>query len=264
MKIYRYWATEKSKMIFGEEEKEIKCYGGSNTSETEARERAREKLAKIKSKIGGDRHAFDDYEVEIREEILREVDAKTIITRNRYGAQVLNAQDLMILDIDQPKASFWDWFGKSKDAKTKMTEMVRQLARKGNYQAYGFRIYETCKGLRVIVLGQAFDAKAPATRQMMQDFHCDRLYTLLCIKQDCFRARLTPKPGRLKLAGHKLQFPRSAEEEAGFAAWLAQYEAASRAYHVCKFIEQIGPGNICEAVRLHDEITGAYGSRPLA
>lgn len=264
MKIYRYWATEKSKMLFGQEEKEIKCYGGSNRSEAEARERAREKLAKVMSKIAGDRHAFDSYAVEIREEILREIDPKAIITRNRYGAQVLNVQDLMIMDIDKPRPSFWDLFGKSKDAKTKMVEMVRKLAKQGSYQADGFRIYETCKGIRVIVLGRTFDAKAADTQHMLQAFHCDALYSLMCARQDCFRARLTPKPGRLKLAGYKVPFPRSAEEEAGFRAWLAAYEAASRSYSVCKFIEQVGPGSVSETVRLHDEVTGAHGSRQLA
>jgi hypothetical protein len=99
---------------------------------------------------------------------------------------------------------------------------------------------------------------------MMEEFNCDELYTFMCGQQDCFRARLTPKPARMKVRRHKVLFPRSAAEEAEFRAWLAEYEAASQNYSVCKFIEQIGSGNATEAVRLHDEITGAHRSQKLA
>lgn len=264
MKIYRYWAIEKSKVSFDREEKEISCYGGSNISEQDAAEKAREKIAKVKSKIAGNDHAFDRYEVEIREEIIREIDEKNIITRNRYGAQVLNAQDLMILDIDKPQSSFFDLFKKQKDDKTKIIELIHTLAQKPIYQGYGLRIYETFKGIRVIVLGAAFDAKAAATQQMMKEFNCDSLYTLLCNKQGCFRARLTPKPARIKLRAHKVHFPRNHEEDEKLQTWLSTYEAASRNYSVCKFIEQIGSGYVSESVHLHDEITGAYAHQNLA
>lgn len=264
MKIYRYWSIEKSKVNFGQEEKEISCYGGSNISEQDALEKAKEKIEKVKRKIHGDASVFDSYEVEIREEIIREIDAKTIITRNRYGAQVLNVQDLMILDIDKPESSFLDIFKKPKDDKTKILELIHKLSNKAIYQGYGLRIYETFKGIRVIVLGGAFDAKAAATQKMMQEFHCDDLYSLLCSKQGCFRARLTPKPGRMKLKGRRVQFPRSSEEDEGLRVWLSAYEAASQNYGVCKFIEQIGTGNITEAVRVHDEMTGAYLHQTLA
>ncbi len=264
MKIYRYWAIEKGKISFDQEVKEIKCYGGSNISEADAVAKAREKIAKIKSRIAGDNHVFDDYEVEIREEIVQAVDEKTVITRNRYGAQVLNVQDLMILDIDKPKSSFLDLFKKRVDDKAKIIEMVRTLAQKSTYQGYGFRIYETCKGMRVIVLGKTFDPKAAETGRMMKEFNCDALYMLLCKKQDCFRARLTPKPSRMKVRGYKVRLFRDGEEEKKYKQWLSEYEAASRSFSVCKFIEQVGPGYATDAVKLHDEITGVNWSQKLA
>ncbi len=49
-----------------------------------------------------------------------------------------------------------------------------------------------------------------------------------------------------------------------FQQWLAGYEAASRNFSVCKFIEQIGPGDIPEAVRFHDETTGIQWAQKLA
>ncbi len=264
MKIYRYWAIEKRKVKPYEDDQEIISYGGSNISEQDASQKAKENIEKIIRKITGDPHAMDSYEVAIREEIIREIDSKTIITRNRYGAQVLNVQDLMILDIDKPKSSFFDMFKKQQDDKTKIIEMIRTLAKKSIYQGYGLRIYETFKGIRVIVLGKTFDAKSAETQQMMNEFNCDSLYTLLCSKQQCFRARLTPKPRRMKLQAYKVQFPRNSEEDGTLQPWLATYEASSRNYSVCKFIEQIGSGYMPEAVRLHDEITGAYSQQTLA
>jgi hypothetical protein len=264
MKIYKYWVVEKAKVRIDGEEKEITCYGGSNNSEQDASARAREKVELIEKKIAGERHAFDSYEVEIREEIVQSVDEKAAITRNRYGAQVLNVEDLMIMDIDRPRFSFWDLFRKPKDGKTRIVEMVRVLSQKPGYSGLGFRIYETHSGIRVIVLGQTFDAKAAETRRMMKEFNCDRLYMLMCRKQDCFRARLTPKPYRMKLKGYKVKFPRTSDEENEFRQWLGGYEAASRNFRVCKFIEQVGVGSVNDKVRLHDELVGISGEERLA
>jgi hypothetical protein len=266
MRIYKYWALERGTVRFDQEEKEIRCYGGSNVSEADAIVQAREKIEKVKSKIAGDEHAFDTYEVEIREEIVREIDEKAIVTRNRYGAQVLNVQDLMILDIDKPKASFLDIFRRQADAedKAKIIEQVRALSRKSVYQSCGFRIYETRNGIRVIVLGKRFDPQAGSTVAMMKEFNCDALYTLLCQKQACFRARMTPKSGRMKLRGYKVRFPRDAETEKEFQKWLAGYEAACRNFSVCRFVSQIGRGDVPEAVRFHDEITGVQWGQELA
>ena len=264
MRLYRYWATEKKVVTLYGDTQELVCYGGSNISEQEASQKAKDKIEKIIKKITGDHHAMDSYEVAIREEIIREIDSKAVITRNRYGAQVLNVQDIMILDIDKPKTSFFDIFQKQKDDKTKIIEMVRSLAKKEIYQTYGLRIYETFKGIRVIFLGGTFIANALETKKIMDEFNCDALYTLLCNKQDCFRARLTPKPRRLKLPWPKVKFPRNSQEDATLQTWLNTYETASRNYSVCKFVEQIGSGYMPEAVRLHDEMTGAYLQQNLA
>jgi hypothetical protein len=266
MKIYNHWAVEKQKILIDGVEQEITCYGGSNTSIEEARYRAKEKAEKVKRKINGEKHLFDEYEAEIREEILRIIDDHSAITRNRYGAQVLNAEKLLILDIDKPKASFGDLF-KRKDAggdKLKIFDMVRKLASTPKYQAHGFRIYETYQGARVIVLGRDFDPRDRDTQNMMNEFNCDPLYTRLCIKQACYRARLTPKPYRMKMHAYKVKFPGNGNDPA-FQQWLAEYERESRNFNVCRFIEQVGSRySMNEVVQLHDEITEANFRQPLA
>jgi hypothetical protein len=178
----------------------------------------------------------------------------------------LNTERLLILDIDKPKSTFTNIFRK-KDAtqeKRKIFEMVRKLASTPRYQEYGFRTYETYQGARVIVLGKDFDPRDRDTGKIMNEFNCDQLYMTLCYKQACFRARLTPKPNRMKMHRYKVRFPREGDDTE-LRQWLADYERASRNFSVCKFIEQVGARHaVDEVVRLHDEITGINYPQPLA
>jgi hypothetical protein len=267
MKTFKYWTVEKQKILIDNRSQEITCYGGSNVSVEDARANAREKAEKIQRKIAGEKQLFEDYEMEIREEVLKVIDDGAVITRNRYGAQVLNVEKLMILDIDKPKAAgglgglFTQWKDK-RTRKTEIFDMVRKLATT-KYGQYGFRIYETYQGARVIVLGRDFDPRDGETKKMMDEFNCDPLYTLLCAKQGCYRARLTPKPSRMRLRGYKVKFPRE-QEDYQLQQWLANYESASQKFSVCKFIEQVGSHSLPEVVRFHDEATGIGYSQRLA
>lgn len=268
MKSYKYWTAEKQKITIDGVPQEIVCYGGSNVSVEDARGKAKEKAQKIERKIAGERNLFEEYEAEIREELLQTVDSHAVITRNRYGAQVLNVERLMILDIDKPKPAAGGLGGlfKKKDTrppKEQIFEMVRNLAT-NRYPDLAFRVYETFQGARVIVLGREFDPREAATQKMMAEFNCDPLYTLLCVKQGCYRARLTPKPARMKLKGYKVQYPR-AGDESEFQRWVADYESLSRSFSVCKLVEQIGSSQyVTDVVRLHDDVTGVGYPQPLA
>jgi len=266
MKLYRYWVTEKQKILIEGVGQEITCYGGSNSSPDEARLRAREKAEKIKRKIKGERHLFDEYEAEIREEILQIIDDHSAITRNRYGAQVLNAENLLILDIDKPKSSFGGLFKKQDAAsgKARIFDMVRKLAASPKYKDYNYRIYETYQGARVIVLGRDFDPRDRETKRMMDEFNCDPLYTRLCVKQGCYRARLTPKPYRMKMQAYKVRFPGNGDEH-DFQQWLTNYESERRNFSVCQLVEQLVTSHsLNDVILLHDEITGINYRQPLA
>lgn len=267
MKIFKYWKSEKRRVKIDGLDTDLTTYGGSNASIEEAALRATDKMEKVIRKINGEFSIFDEYQVEIREEILQTVDEKTIITRNRYGAQVMNAENLMFLDIDKPKASLGNLFKKSapEQDKEKIFDMVRKLAATPKYQGLSFRVYETYQGARVIVLGKSFDPQDRATISMMNEFNCDRLYTTICIKQACFRARLTPKPRRINMESYKVKYPRETVDGA-FENWLQSYEREIRHFSVCRFVEQIGTSTYgtSEAVRIHDEITGVALHLPLA
>jgi hypothetical protein len=268
MKIYKYWTVEKQKIIIDGAQQEVTIYGGSNISIDDARGKAREKAEKIQRKIAGEKHLFEDYESEIREELLQTIDDHSVITRNRYGARVLNVEKLMILDIDKPKSAGGGLAGlfKKKDPrspKEQIFDMVKTLATT-KYANLGFRIYETYQGARVIVLGRDFEPRDDATKKMMDEFNCDPLYTLLCIKQGCYRARLTPKPSRMKFRGYKVKYPREGDDSE-FQRWVSEYESMSRDFSVCKFIGQVGAMHSTpDVVRLHDEMTGVGYPQRLA
>ncbi len=268
MKIYKHWTVEKQTIFIDGRKGEITCYGGSNVSVEDARRAALEKAEKIQRKIAGEKQLFEDYEVEIREEILQSIDDHAVITRNRYGAQVLNVEKTMILDIDKPKETggLGGLFKKMKDKRSRKAEifdMVKNLAA-AKYSQYGFRMYETYQGARVIVLGRDFDPRDSQTKMMMDEFNCDPLYTMLCVKQNCYRARLTPKPSRMRLRGYKVKYPREGNESE-FQSWLSEYERLSRNFSVCKFVEQVGASHsLPEVVQLHDEATGIGYPQKLA
>lgn len=262
MRIYKYWAVERQTFVVQGEQKAGTFYGGSNESVEDARAKAQTKLDRIKRKIEGDARAFDGYEVDIREQILEEINPQAVITRNRYGAKVLNVASMMILDIDKPKLSLGGLFSK-KDDKSKMYEMVEKLA-SSKYSQLGFRIYETFQGARVIVLGSDFDPRSTTTTAMMAEFNCDPLYTTLCSRQECFRARLTPKPRRMGMKPMSIRFPRE-DADLKTENWLSDYDHRSGEFSVCRFVGQAGaalPTN--DLVRLHDELTGAFIGRRLA
>ena len=111
MKTYQYWVEFTGPVeIRGVPNQIIKCYVGSNYSPEDAAAKGPEKLRRLEAKING-RAQAKDYEIEIREEVFHTIDPLNVLTRNRYGALVLNTQSLTILDIDTFKLSLWDRVG---------------------------------------------------------------------------------------------------------------------------------------------------------
>jgi hypothetical protein len=262
MKIFKFWKIEKETIQVNGKNMGITCYGGSNQSPEDAALQAKKKAELIRLKIIGDKAPFASYEVEIREEILQEISHQAIITRNRYGAQVLNVENLMILDIDNPPVGFMDLFKKT-DKKAAIVKQVTDYASKSN-KGYTYRIYETKNGIRVFVLGEAMDSNSATALKIFKELRCDPLYALLCRKQKCYRARLTPKPSRMKLKATKILYPKE-EDLAQKSDWIQRYEQMSQKFSVCNFISQIGPSvETNPIVMLHDKMTGAFDQLPLA
>jgi hypothetical protein len=190
-----------------------------------------------------------------REEIVKKVDDGAVVTRNAYGALVLNAARAMFIDVD-----FGD-DGRDGPA----IQRVQQWTR--SHPELAIRIYRTHAGLRLLVTNHTFDPTSPSTIQMLQDVGSDKLYIQLCKAQASFRARLTPKPWRIGIQPPRVRFPyENADAHAELKHWVGNYDMASRQASVCKLIEATGPATVLDEIRAllsyHDQLV--LGDRPLA
>lgn len=266
MRIFRHWIRHPSRVSLPEGEQEVACWGGSDLSEDDARRDAERRLDAVRRRVAGQPDA-EEYAADIREQLVQRLDPANAVTRNRYGALVLNSSDHLMIDIDEPRYRFWEaWFGLRDPHKRKrrIIEQVQARARAADCAGLGLRIYETHKGIRVLVGGRIFDPRARATEAFMRSFNADRLYTTLCRKQGCWRARLTPKPYRMKLRGHRVRWPRDPQQEAAFQAWLPGYEQASATRAACRFVQALGVELRSPVIEFHDAASGALSGRPLA
>jgi hypothetical protein len=270
MRIYKFWKKESGKILFKGDEIPVGAYGGSNESLEEASKDAFAKIAKFKRRLlEGEPKDDSDYEADILEEPLESIDSENIVTRNRYGAKILNSKSTLFIDVDKPPIPgvglFQMLFGPKKSKFERRMDFFATLATRPECRGMAMRVYSTCKGFRLIVQGRKFSAREEAAKRLLKLAGSDWLYSALCFKQACFRARLTPKPYRIKSPTIKLKYPRTPEEQAGVESWVEKYEAASKGFAVCKLLGVFGEGfQSSEIVKYHDEITGAGTSLPLA
>ncbi|MCP4898345.1 MAG: hypothetical protein GY906_15330 [bacterium] len=85
----------------------------------------------------------------------------------------------------------------------------------------------------------------------------DPLYIKLCIVQECYRARLTPKYWRCNGSPPPARFPfRDDHEEKRYRRWQERYEQEIRNYSTSTFVASFGPKTIDDSIRpvieLHD------------
>ena len=97
MKVYRYWA--RAAVPF--DGSEVFCYGGSDVSEAAAQRNAEERAAAMVRFLGSGEALTYDYGTRpLREEIVKEMSPARgrpfLLTRNHYGALVLNVEDVLI------------------------------------------------------------------------------------------------------------------------------------------------------------------------
>ncbi len=134
------------------------------------------------------------------------------------------------------------------------------------------RLYRTPAGLRLLALHRLFDPREADVAIAFEALGVDPTYARMCRNQNCFRARLTPKPWRLGLP--RLRPPYSAAwrmehaELPGRREWIAEYDRASAGHAACRFVETLGHGPIdalAEHVQqLHDLMCQAERDLPLA
>lgn len=191
----------------------------------------------------------------MEEPVLNEVfydgQRQATITRNRYGCLVLNANNLLIVDVDivvprqsdnEDCASSCQVAISERQAISALQVLVEQ------FPQLSFRVYRTRNGLRYFCTTRKFDPTYNQTQRLMQNLYADPLYMCLCKFQATFRARLTPKPWRVEVDEAAARFVYDRITGIVLPEW--------RSYAVCHLIEIIGQQTTLpefeKVIQIHD------------
>ncbi|MGI9335304.1 MAG: hypothetical protein ACR2RL_19325 [Gammaproteobacteria bacterium] len=199
-------------------------------------------------------------------------DNEMLVTRNGYGALVLNTSRVMFADVDFEHISVLrrlrGWLtGNRPDPQAQVLARL-ELWLKG-HRGWGIRVYRTFNGLRLLITHELFDPVSQQTHDLMTSMGCDPLYVKLCGVQESFRARLSPKPWRVRYSAPPNRYPRGdAEAQARFDAWLNAYEQRSKAYAICHHVKTLGTRSyrreVDAVVHVHDRYCNVSSGLPLA
>jgi hypothetical protein len=273
MHIPKYWARQK--VVEGKFDATGLGWSDASTSEAAARavERARKVLGILKTGRTPEEYEYG-LRQPLREEIVEEKSGeggRVVITRNRYGALVLNTESVMFIDIDDvpgpSRTGFLELiFGKKKDESLLRKEAQKQVIIETIQAAPNLRsvLYRTKAGFRVLVLSRLFDPASEETLALLQDFGADPLYVKLTRNQKCFRARLTPKPWRCGIGRPPSDHPRETPDaQREFALWLQDYNVGAGDCAVCESLGEYGSGPVdpvaANVRALHDSQTLSPG-----
>ncbi|MEB1550871.1 hypothetical protein VDQ94_18610 [Xanthomonas campestris pv. campestris] len=125
------------------------------------------------------------------------------------------------------------------------------------------RLYRTPAGFRLLALHRCFEPDEAEVAACFSQLGVDAVYARMCRMQQCFRARVSPKPWRVGI--HRRIRPPYAAWRAEHATlpqrlrWIADYEGASTAFAACRYIASFGDErNVTEAARQVQERHDAW------
>jgi hypothetical protein len=279
MKFAKYWSeisVAVDEAIFGTNK--LSAWGASNEDAEHAGAKAQERATILRQLISRGVDALREYEYwngYIREEVLDEITSEdgrvlAVLTRNCYGAIILNTESVLFGDIDVVEpgfiSKFLQTFGRAKKDKAFFVSKIEQYQKQN--PNYTIKVYETFAGLRVVVTNQIFENYSASAKAIFSALDADPLYVKLCEAQSCFRARLTPKPWRIDIDRPASRFPRHEQAELDeFSSWVQKYEMASRSVSTVKLVSIFGKGfehpDVARVLAVHDEYS-CTGSAQLA
>ncbi len=281
MFIPKCWVREKRIVTYRGRDIELSCWGWSNESEEDARAMAQRRLAELEGKARSneklERYAYGT-KGPLREEIIHYLDdneqSGCIITRNRYGALVMNTKHVMFGDIDiRPVTVRWGpfkIFRKTEYMEEQWDEVYEQVRKWVDEHAnVAVRIYRTYAGVRILFISNTYDPIREDTLNVLTELSCDPLYIRLCQTQGSFRARLTPKPWRIGMDRCRVAWPPETEKlRKAYSRWVLEYTKKCEPYATCRYIDTYGSSyplpEISSIIEYHDKVTKAQSSLPLA
>ena len=287
MKIPPFWA--KARYQGRDEKGRVQTFvgcGWSFSSLEDARGQAEARARRIFELItrGRKPERYEYHDRPIREEIIKEITADgapiAIVTRNRYGALVLNCSRALFVDIDFPRPQPTGFLGgvllafsrRRREARrqdlvqTAIQAVERWAAR---HPGHGFRLYRTREGLRLLFTDQLYEPTSDQTASILSELKADPLYVRLTQKQECFRARLTAKPWRCGSPRPPCAFPwDDPKAEKAFRQWEAAYTKCDAGFKVCELVKAFGPQPEIAALQtivdVHDQGARITADAPLA
>lgn len=277
MLIPRFWARAEGTATSRDGQRlALRLWGWSQDSVAEAMALASRRVAEMSARFSsaapGDPYLYGSRQP-LREEIIRYLGAdgrgQSVVTRNRYGALVLNTAQVPFIDVDAVAPSGFQGL-KSLFSRAPAVDPTLARIREacGRHPRQAFRVYRTSAGYRVLATNTYLDPASDETTAFLNGFGADPAFVTLCRLQASFRARLTPKPWRIGVPGPPGQHPRDPVAQSAFGTWLLKYETASRAYATCAFVEAIGSAppdaDVRAIVDEHDRATRATEQLPLA
>ena len=140
------------------------------------------------------------------------------------------------------------------------------------HPGWGFRLYRTPAGLRLMATHQTLLPHDPEVALALQALGADPLYTAMCLKQNCFRARLTAKPWRIGVHRHMRPspgvWPVAPERLQERQTWVLAYEKAAASFAACRYVETLGHPSVhfevADVMALHDDQCQATSSLQIA
>lgn len=137
---------------------------------------------------------------------------------------------------------------------------------------WNVRIYRTPAGLRVLATHRPFDPNDAAVEECFEALGTDPVYRLMCRNQQCFRARLGPKPWRIGIEDHLRPrpgvWPVKEEHLPARHAWIENYQNRSRSFAACRLEQDLGSGfihaDVLPVMDWHDELSRATSGLPIA
>lgn len=264
MKHFKFWVKESFEINVKGTAQTINILSGSNVSLDDAVAEGQKRSLLIEQRIASG-EPKEEYDVAIKEHIEQRLDDDNVVSICRYGAKVLNTTQYTILDLDDYPLDFLDIFRSLGGMSKKERIVYKFLSRIKKFPELGsdFRIYETTKGIRVI--GKTYlDPTSRRAESIMRKLAVDWIYIHLSRRQQCYRARLTPKPYRMKIPTIRVKTPMVCETQE-YHEWSNIYEKASQQYSVVKLMKTLGNDFSTDpAIKLHDTVCNTYKELTLA